>query len=56
LDPVKNNGTWHIPGDLAFTLKTVLKAILNDAMRLLFTDTSLELIAMIPVPRYVAEK
>jgi hypothetical protein len=56
LDPEKNNGIWHIPGDLAFTPKTVLKAILNDATRLLFTGTRPELIAMIPVPRYVAEK
>jgi hypothetical protein len=56
LGPEKTNEIWHIPGDLAFTPKTVLKAILNDATQLLFTSTRPELIAMIPVPRYVAEK
>jgi hypothetical protein len=53
LDPVKSNNTWHIPGDLAFSTKSVLKSILNYASQLLFKDTRPEIVVMIPVPRYV---
>ena len=56
LDPVKIDDTWHIPGDLTFAPKTVVKAILNEATRVLFGGVGPDLIAMLPVPRYVSEK
>jgi hypothetical protein len=56
LDPYKSDGTWHVPGHLAFESNPVLKTILAEAATKLFTGRSPKIICISPLPRYVSGK
>jgi hypothetical protein len=56
VDPFKENGKWHIPGQLTIRAKSYIKQTLKNLTAVSEAVPDLKLLALLPLPRYVTEK
>jgi hypothetical protein len=55
-EPVKIDGKWHITGELNIRTKSYLKVVLNRLKTVTTANPELKIIALLPIPRYMAGK
>jgi hypothetical protein len=53
IDPFKENGKWHIPGQLTVRAKSYVKQTLKNLTAVSEAAPDLKLLALLPLPRYV---
>jgi hypothetical protein len=53
LDPLKDNGGWHVPGSLTVRSKPYLKQILQKLKSALEPCSECKIILLVPIPRYI---
>jgi hypothetical protein len=53
LDPVKEDGIWHVPGSLTVRSKPYIKQILQK-LKVTLENLECKIVLLVPIPRYIA--
>jgi hypothetical protein len=53
LDPVKESGTWHVPGSITVRSKPYLKQMIQKLKITLEHCSECKIVLLVPIPRYV---